>query len=147
MVKTKTYSFLTHNHHKVTGVIKICIIVSFLAESSYGTYQRTRSYFFKFLWNAGPDRITRKLAIKNLSSGGLRMPHIYSFIKALKLYWLRRVIQQANNTTWYILNPIDFDKVLSLGGKYARNLAVNIRNPFWKDILIRWADFCKRSEI
>ena len=39
---------------------------------------------FKFLWNTGPDRIARKLAIKNLSSGGLRMPHIYSFIKALK---------------------------------------------------------------
>ena len=86
--------------------------------------------FFKFLWNAGPDRITRKIAIKNLSSGGLRMPHIYSFIKALKIFWLRRVIQQANNTTWYILNPIEFDKVLSLGGEYARNLAVNIRNPF-----------------
>ena len=38
----------------------------------------------------------------------------------------------------------DFDKVLSLGGEYARNLAINIRNPFWKDILISWADFCKK---
>ena len=71
------------------------------------------------------------------------MPHIYSFIKALKISWLRRVIQQANYTTWYILNPIDFDKVLSLGGEYARNLAMNIRNSFWKDILISLADFCK----
>ena len=86
--------------------------------------------FFKSLWNAGPDRITRKLAIKILSSGGLRMPHIYSLIKALKISWLRRVIQQTNNTTWYILNPNDFDKVLSLGGEYARNLEVNIRNHF-----------------
>ena len=93
-------------------------------------------FFFKFLWNAGPDRITRKLAIKNISSGGLSMLHIYSFIKALKISWLRRVIQQANNTTWYILNTIDFDKVLSLGGEYARVTAINIRNPFWKDILI-----------
>ena len=56
---------------------------------------------------------------------------------------MRRIIQQANNTTWYILNQIDFDKVLSLGGEYARNLEINIRNPFWKDILISWADFCK----
>ena len=103
MVKTKTYSFWTYNYHKVTGVIKVCIIVSFVTESSYGAYQRTRSYFFKFLWNAGPDRITRKLASKNLSSGGLRMPHIYSFIKALKISWLRRAIQQANNTTQMIL--------------------------------------------
>ena len=52
-------------------------------------------------------------------------------------------MQQANNTTWYILNPIDFDKVLSLGGEYARYLAINIRNPLWKDIMISWADFCK----
>ena len=74
MVKTKTYSFWTHNHHKVTGAIKICIIVSFVAESSYGSIKELEVIFFKFLWNAGPDRITRKLAIKNLSSGGLRMP-------------------------------------------------------------------------
>ena len=40
--------------------------------------------FFNILWNAGLDRITRKVAIKKLSLGGLRMPHIYSFIKALK---------------------------------------------------------------
>ena len=74
------------------------------------------------------------------------MPHIHSFIKALKISWLKRVIQQANNTTWYILNPIDFDKVLALGGEYARNifLTVNIRIPFWRDILISWADFCKK---
>ena len=51
--------------------------------------------FFKCLWNAGPDRITRKVAIKNLSLGGLRMPHIYFIIKALKISWLRRVIQQV----------------------------------------------------
>ena len=57
--------------------------------------------------------------------------------------WLRRVIQQTNNTTWYILNPIDFNNALSLGGKGARNLTINIRVPFWKDILICWADFCK----
>ena len=46
LVKTKTYSFWTHNHHNVTGVNKVCIIVSFVTESSYGAYQRTRSYFF-----------------------------------------------------------------------------------------------------
>ena len=71
------------------------------------------------------------------------MPNIYSFIKALKISWLRRIIQQANNTTGHILNPIDFEKVLSLGGEYARNIAIHIRNPFWIDVLIRWADFCK----
>ena len=54
-----------------------------------------------------------------------------------------KLIEQANNTTWHILNPIDFDKVLSLGGEYARSLAINIRNPFRKDVFISWADFCR----
>ena len=61
----------------------------------------------------------------------------------LKISWLRRLIQQANTTTGHILNPIDFDKVLSLGGEYSRSLVINIRNPFWKDVLISWADFCR----
>ena len=38
------------------------------------------------------------------------------------------------------LNSIDFDKVLSLGGEHARNLAIHIRNPFWKYVVISWAD-------
>ena len=59
----KTYSFWTYYYHKVTGVIKVCIIVCFITESACRAYQGTRSYFFKFLWNAGPDRITRKVAI------------------------------------------------------------------------------------
>ena len=41
------------------------------------------------------------------------------------------------------LNPIDFDKVLSLGGGYAWNLTIHIRNPFWKYVVISWADLCK----
>ena len=76
--------------------------------------------------------MTRRVAIKILSSGGLRMPNIYSFNKALKISWLRRVIQQANYSIWHILNAIEFENVLSLGGKYARSLAIHIRNPFQK---------------
>ena len=57
--------------------------------------------------------------------------------------WLRRVIQQTNNTTWYILNPIDFNNALSLGGDCAGHLTINIKVPFWKDILLGCAYFCK----
>ena len=46
MVKTKTYSFPTHNHHKVTGVIKVCITVSVITESSCGAYQGSRVFLF-----------------------------------------------------------------------------------------------------
>ena len=94
-----------YKYHKVSGVIKVCIIVSVITESTCRAYQGTRNYFFKILLNADPDRITRKVAIK-IAFDQLRMPHIISFIKDLKISWLRRIIQQANNTTWHILTLI-----------------------------------------
>ena len=51
--------------------------------------------FFKFLWNSGPDRIKRRTIVKNIECGGLRMVEIKSFIKALKLSWLRRILVQC----------------------------------------------------
>ena len=54
--------------------------------------------FYKFLWNSGPDRIKRKVIIKNISCAGLRMVELKSFIKALKISWLsERYIAFLNN--------------------------------------------------
>ena len=38
------------------------------------------SMFFKFLWNKGPDRISRKQMVKNIEAGGLRMIEINVFV-------------------------------------------------------------------
>ena len=76
--------------------------------------------FCKFLWNAGPDRIKRTVVTKDLRAGGLRMINIQYFIKALRITWLRRVIQSHENKTWYDLSDIDFEKVFTLGSGYAR---------------------------
>ena len=67
--------------------------------------------FFKFHWNGGPDRIKRNLVIKDLNIGGMRMINIRVFIKALKISWIRRVILNSNNNSWYALSTIDFLKI------------------------------------
>ena len=91
--------------------------------------------FYKFLWNAGPDRIKRTVVTKDLRAGGLRMINIQYFIKALRITWLRRVIQSHENKTWYDLSDIDFEKVFKLGSGSARQCKRTISNPFWKDML------------
>ena len=57
--------------------------------------------FFKFLWNAGPDRITRKLAIQILSSGGVRMPHIVK--RYIRVGYNSDIMRQS---ACLVLNPI-----------------------------------------
>ena len=96
----------------------------------------------KFFWNSGPDRIGRRVRVRNISAGGLRMVHLISFIKALKVSWLRRVIH-SETANWCAFAFINFSKVISTGRVYAINQRNALDNPFWKDILDAWADFCK----
>lgn len=99
--------------------------------------------FYKFLWNSGPDRIKRRIIIKNTACAGLRMVELTSFIKALKVSWLRRILQQSETGGWNELAFINFSKLFSFGGIYAAKLNSNLRNPFWKDLMQVWCDFCK----
>lgn len=97
---------------------------------------------YKFLWNSGPDRIKRSVIIKNLDAGGLRMINIQYFIKALKVSWFRRVIQNSNSSHWYSLSNIEFETLFNMGSGYSLRVIENISNPFWKDILQCWNKFC-----
>ena len=97
--------------------------------------------FYKFLWNAGPDRIKRKVIIKNISCAGLRMIELKSFIKALKISWLRRIIQQSNEDGWKQLSYIHFVELYSFVGCYAAKLMHVLQNPFWKNLMHIWFEF------
>ena len=99
--------------------------------------------FFKFLWNSGPDRIKRRIIVKNTACGGLRMVEIKSFIKALKVSWFRRILHQSKPNEWTNLSLISFDMLFSVGGSYAFKLGNDIQNPFWKDLMFIWAEHCK----
>lgn len=103
--------------------------------------------FYKFLWNSGPDRIKRSIIIKDMNAGGLRMINILNFIKALKISWLRRAIQNSENCTWINLSHVDFQMLFSLGPGYIPRLCEDISNPFWKDVLRSWACFCEEIKI
>ena len=72
--------------------------------------------FYKFLWNSGPDRIKRRIIIKNIEYAGLRMVELRSFIKALKVSWLRRILQQSDTGGWKELSSINFSEIFSFGG-------------------------------
>ena len=44
--------------------------------------QNLNKLFYKFLWNSGSDKIKRKIIIKDITKGGLRMIQIDSFVTA-----------------------------------------------------------------
>ena len=103
--------------------------------------------FYKFLWHFGPDRIKRSIIIKDLTAGGLRMINVNIFIKALKISWLRRIVKHSDSISWYTLSKINILNLFSLGPGYVNEITKDIDNPFWKDILKNWHDFCNLVEI
>lgn len=48
--------------------------------------------FFDFIWPRGKHHVKKSMLIKDIESGGLNMPDFESFVKAIKLTWLNRMI-------------------------------------------------------
>ena len=63
----------------------------------------------------------------------------------LKISW-RQILNQES-ISWYTLSQIDFEKLLSRGAGYAQEVINDITNPFWKDILKSWYQFCISVEV
>ena len=53
--------------------------------------------FFNFLWDEKPDKVKRSSLISDYNSGGMKMIDIYSFERALKVSWIKRLLFQKKS--------------------------------------------------
>ena len=98
--------------------------------------------FYNFLCNSDPAKIKRKIIINNIVCVGLRMIVLTSFIKALKIAWLRGILQQSQPSEWSHLSFINFHTLFSLGGTYAVKQSYDLHSRSWKNKMPLWAEFC-----
>ena len=89
----------------------------------------------------------RKNIVKNIACAGLRMVELKSFIKALKVSWLRRILQQSKPNELTNLSLIDFNVLFSVGGSDATKVSHDLQNPFWKDLMLILVEYCNISPI
>ena len=77
--------------------------------------------------------------------GGLKLPHIETFIRALKIIWIKKLNNPLDYSDWKILfidcsEPIYSGNVWALVNSQFKQLAQNNAiNPFWKDVFMVWA--------
>ena len=74
------------------------------------------------------------------------MIKIDSFVTALKVTWFRRQIAQTDSS-WSSLSNINISSLLTKVNNYAHIKAYEINNPFWKDMLLSWKQFCQAVDI
>ena len=103
--------------------------------------------FFKFLWNSKTSRIGRRHVCQSYLQGGLQMIDIFSFLSAMKISWLRRVIQVDSTVRKNVLMFFpNFEKLQFLGSEYANVLINDIYNPFWHDVLKHYKKLCVKCK-
>ena len=105
--------------------------------------------FYKFIWNNKNDRVARKQIIQSYKNGGLKMIHTMSFIKTMKLSWIKRILTSENS--WMkIFNCIineDYKHIFMFGDKYLQKLIHRTHNPFWKEVLKNLFEFRSKLQI
>jgi hypothetical protein len=66
-------------------------ILTLLPNPPTQVMKEIQDMFYKFLWDGKPDKIKRNVIINNYEEGGLKLPHIESFCKVLKMSWLYKL--------------------------------------------------------
>ena len=63
------------------------------------TLNNINGIFFDFLWN-GKAKIKQPVVVKQYFEGGLKMINLMAFAQALKITWLRRILQNESKCTY-----------------------------------------------
>lgn len=127
---------------KVTVIktLALCILVqsvTVLPDPPIHIVKQIQDIFFNFLWNNKVDKVKRNTVIGNYEDGGLKMPHVLSFVHALKISWIKRVLDPDNYAPWKVLLT---DVLEDLGqDKYWYYSQSAKFNPFWKNVINVWA--------
>ncbi len=126
---------------------QIVYLMSVLPSPSYDYVVRLERILFSFLWNNKVERIRRTTLILPLDEGGIKMPHLPSFNYAIKLSWLKRLLQADNTRAWkslFLHNiPIQDDLLWTCNLKKddVSILTDKCVNKFWKEVFEAWAIF------
>jgi len=96
--------------------------------------------FFKFLWNNKPPKIRQETIIADLEEGGLKMPHFPTVVKAAKVMWVKRLLEE-NPGNWKLIalrlaNVTRFDLCCKNDVSFIKTLS-----PFYEQVLDAWFKF------
>lgn len=121
---------------KTIMVSKLTHLFTSLPRPDAKTMKELEILFFNFIWGNKKDRVSRKQLIQDYRLGGLKMVHLESFAKTMKLTWLQRL--HLTRAPWVEMYnsvlPGNPELIFSLGTDYTRKMLISTINAFWRDV-------------
>ncbi len=128
-------------------ISQIIYLMSVLPGPTQEFIKELEAILFKFLWNNKTERIKRSTLYLPQSAGGISMPHLPSFNYALKLAWIRRLLDNGSEEMWksMVLNQLPItDSYIwncNLSIIDAHHLTHTIKYHFWKEVIEAWSQY------
>ena len=72
--------------------------------------QTFKNILYKFLWKGKKDPVKRSVLSNDYLEGGLKMTNIDTYIKALQIKWILRLLENSNEN-WKIIPQKYFEKI------------------------------------
>ena len=125
------------------------LYVSSIIETPPEIIKQMEKMIYKFLWK-GPDKVTRLSVINTLENGGLNLTDLELHIKALRLSWIPRLIDEKEGP-WISYLKYNLKKY---GGCFLFRFNYDVNDldlslsKFYLQLLRWWADFrCSFSAV
>ena len=98
---------------------------------------------FRFLWSDKNDSVKRAKIVQGPEKDGLRMLEITSFVKSLKVSWIKRLYESQQDWALMIQREIPpIQEMLTYGKSALSKVNNKVKNPFWKEVFAAWREFC-----
>jgi hypothetical protein len=96
---------------------------------------------YKFIWDDKKDKIRRSTAVHTIQNGGIGIPQLDTYIKSLKLTWLKKCCNPNYHAKWksILLDNYPVDLISHYGPRVLHNM--NMSNRFWKDVFSSYVEY------
>lgn len=101
---------------------------------------------YDFLWN-GRVKIKQSVIVKQYFEGGLNMINLIAFTQALKITWLRHILQKESKWQLLIRKFVNIENVFCCGSEYTELALKKLKNYFWKDVFKALSNFQKHLNV
>ena len=124
-------------------ILKSIVIPTFLFQCSNiyvpdAFINQVNHKIYKFLWNDKPAKRKNETVISEIQESGIKMPHIPTVVKSLKMMWIKclldpQITGRWKQLTWYLMNVNKFELMCKFDSKF-----VNPLTPFYQQLLEYW---------
>ena len=127
---------------KTLGLPKLVYLMSVLPDPIKDTYNKIEILIRKFLW-VGKEKISLAQLQKDISKGGLKLTNLFLFNRALKLCWVKRLVEGNGNwqKLFETMQGLNKKHMWQLDQQSLLDIEKRISNFFWRNVIAHWRYF------